>query len=84
MTGAGLSGRSLPDRIRAGCREQVREPGAAIRIKAEAMEKHGVDIECCRETYLKSGERLFALVDTKPTHLRIEPWDDAKQRISQP
>jgi hypothetical protein len=57
------------------------------KIKAEAMESHGVDIECCREHYFRSAEEIFTvvgdiLVDTKCSKPhRIEPWEDAKRRI---
>lgn len=59
------------------------------KIKAEAMENHGIDIECCRETYFLAAERIFAvvgdlLVETYSTPPRIEPWADAKRRTEQP
>ena len=54
------------------------------RIKAEAMEKHGVNIQCCRETYFRAGEEIFALVgdllvETYSKPPRIEPWDQVKR-----
>jgi hypothetical protein len=42
------------------------------------MAKYGIDIECCRETYFQSQEKLFALVgdilvETYSTPPRVEP-----------
>jgi hypothetical protein len=31
-------------------------------IKADVKAKHGINIECCREVYLKAGKEIFALV----------------------
>jgi hypothetical protein len=54
-------------------------------IKAEAMAKHGVNIECCRETYAKWQRKLFAIVgdlmiDTRfPSPPRIVQWEQVKR-----
>lgn len=49
------------------------------KIKVEVMQKHGVDIECCRAVWHESQKKIFALVDdilvntiSKP-HV-IKPW----------
>jgi hypothetical protein len=54
-------------------------------IKRDVMDKHGIDIECCRETYFRSQEKLFAvignlLVETYSNPARSEPWAEYKQR----
>jgi hypothetical protein len=59
------------------------------KIKQDGMKQYGVDIECCRETYIEAGERLFAvigdlLMDAYSKPHRIEPWEDAKARGNAP
>jgi hypothetical protein len=58
------------------------------RIKHDVMDRHGVNIECCRETYFTAAEGIFILVgdllvDTLSKPPRIEPWTDAKKWISE-
>jgi len=57
-------------------------------IKQKLMEKHGVDIECCREVYFAAQGEIFALVgdilvETYSKPPRIERWADAKRRNEQ-
>jgi hypothetical protein len=58
------------------------------KLKAEVLEKHGVDIERCRETYVRWQGKLFAvvsdlLVETYSTPPRVERWDEYKKRNQQ-
>jgi hypothetical protein len=32
------------------------------KLRTQVLNKHGVDIECCRATYCEAGQKLFALV----------------------
>jgi hypothetical protein len=57
-------------------------------LRLEAMEKYGIDIECCHATFVTAQGEIFALfgdilVETISNPPRIEPWADAKKRISE-
>jgi hypothetical protein len=58
------------------------------KLRLNVLEKHGVNIELCRETFVKCQGKIFAvfgdiLVDSSSSPPVIEPWDEAKRRINE-
>lgn len=58
------------------------------KLRLDVLERHGVNIECCRDTFFKWQGKLFAvvgdlLVETYSQPPRIEPWTNAMHRITE-
>lgn len=54
------------------------------KVKTEALDKHGIDIEICRDFYLEAGGKVFALIEgllvnTLDGCHEIVSWDARKR-----